>query len=150
MSFFIVEISKKIKEQSEAFVVCGIGGSYLGARAVIEAIKGFYNTDIEIIYLGNTFDERYISDTLDYLKGKDFSINVISKSGGTMETAVSFRLLRDLLVEKYGEKANERIYVTTDREKGCLREMVEKENYDLPYTYLVMESLSEKYKCPDE
>lgn len=125
----IVEISKKIKEQSEAFVVCGIGGSYLGARAVIEAIKGFYNTDIEIIYLGNTFDERYISDTLDYLKGKDFSINVISKSGGTMETAVSFRLLRDLLVEKYGEKANERIYVTTDREKGCLREMVEKENY---------------------
>ena len=108
----IVEIAQKIKQQSETFVVCGIGGSYLGSRAVIDAIKGFYKTDIEIIYLGNTFDERYVSDTLNYLKDKDFSINVISKSGGTMETAVSFRLLKDLLVEKYGEKANERIYAS--------------------------------------
>lgn len=122
--------AKKIRKQSNVFVVCGIGGSYLGTRAVVEAIKGYYKKDIEIIYLGNTFDENYTKDVLDYLKDKDFSVNVISKSGTTLETAISFRLLKDLLVEKYGDKANERIYATTDEKNGALRKMVEKEGYD--------------------
>ena len=126
----INEAANKIKKDSQVLVVCGIGGSYLGARAVIEAIKGFYHSDIEIIYLGNTFDERYTKDIIEYLKNKDFSVNVISKSGGTLETAVSFRLLKELLEEKYGEDANSRIYATTDKRNGCLRKLVETENYN--------------------
>lgn len=122
--------AKKVRKQSSVFVVCGIGGSYLGTRAVVEAIKGFYKKEIEIIYLGNTFDERYTSDVLEYLKDKDFSVNVISKSGTTLETAISFRLLKELLFEKYGEKASERIIATTDEKNGALRKMVEKEGYE--------------------
>lgn len=118
----------KIAENSDVFVVCGIGGSYLGARAVIEALKGF-KQDVEIMYLGNTFDEKYIKKCLDYLKDKDFSINVISKSGGTLETMICFRLLKDLLYSKYGENAKNRIYATTDPDDGVLRKMAEKENY---------------------
>ena len=120
----IVEVVKEIKNKSQVFVVCGIGGSYLGSRAVIEAVKGFYNSDVEIVYLGNTFDEKYIKDTLNYLKDKEFSVNVISKSGGTLETSLAFRLLKELLVDKYGDRANERIYVTTDEHNGSLRKMV--------------------------
>lgn len=127
--FAIKEAAEKIRGNSQVLVVCGIGGSYLGARAVIDSIKGFYKTDVEIIYLGNTFDERYTSDVLEYLKEKDFSVNVISKSGGTLETAVAFRLLKALLIEKYGDKARERIYATTDVENGCLRELVREEGY---------------------
>ena len=127
--FAIKEAVEKIRGNSQVLVVCGIGGSYLGARAVIDSIKGFYKTDVEIIYLGNTFDERYTSDVLEYLKEKDFSVNVISKSGGTLETAVAFRLLKALLIEKYGDKARERIYATTDVENGCLRELVREEGY---------------------
>lgn len=127
--FAIKEAAEKIRGNSQVLVVCGIGGSYLGARAVIDSIKGFYKTDVEIIYLGNTFDERYTSDVLEYLKEKDFSVNVISKSGGTLETAVAFRLLKTLLIEKYGDKARERIYATTDVENGCLRELVREEGY---------------------
>ena len=111
-----------IKNNSDVFVVCGIGGSYLGARAVIEAIKGF-KTNVEILYMGNTFDEKYIKDCLEYLKTKDFSVNVISKSGSTLETAISFRLLKSLLEEKYGDKYNERICVTTDPEDSILLNM---------------------------
>lgn len=127
--------SRKIVLTSDVFVVCGIGGSYLGSRAVIEAIKGFRNTNIEIIYLGNTFDERYIKDVLKYLEKKDFCVNVISKSGSTLETAIAFRMLKQLLERKYGERSCDRIYVTTDEKKGLLRKIAEKHNYsiyDLP------------------
>lgn len=127
--------AKKIQKNSNVFVVCGIGGSYLGARAVIEALRGYIKNNIEIMYIGNTFDERYTSDVLNYLKEKDFSINVISKSGSTLETAYAFRMLKDLLVSKYGEKSDERIYVTTDPENGCLREMANEHNwktFDIP------------------
>ena len=121
--------AKKIRNNSQVLVVCGIGGSYLGTRAVVEAIKGNYSTDIEIVYLGNTFDERYTKDVLNYLKDKDFSVNVISKSGSTLETAIAFRLLKQLLEEKYGDKAKDRIYATTDAENGSLRKMVGKNGY---------------------
>jgi glucose-6-phosphate isomerase len=126
----IENAAKKIKEISDVLVVCGIGGSYLGARAVIEAVRGFYNTDVEIIYLGNTFDEKYISDTLKYLENKSVCVNVISKSGTTLETATAYRLLKSLLVKKYGENnIKDRIYVTTDEKRGCLREETNKEDY---------------------
>ena len=125
----IMSAANKIKNNSQVLVVCGIGGSYLGARAVIDSIKGYYNTDVEIIYLGNTFDERYTKDVLTYLENKDFCVNVISKSGGTLETAVAFRLLKSLLIKKYGDSASERIFATTDEKKGCLREMANMEGY---------------------
>ena len=131
----IESLAETIKGKYDTFVVCGIGGSYLGSRAVIEAVKGFYNNDIEVVFLGNTFDERYVRDTLNYLRTKNFCVNVISKSGGTLETAIAFRLLKSLLVEKYGKNANERIYATTDGEKGSLRKMVRMCNYisfDIP------------------
>ncbi len=124
----IEKIASKIKSESQVFVVCGIGGSYLGARAVIEAVKGFYNTDVEIVYLGNTLDERYIQDTLDYLKDKDFSVNVISKSGTTLETALAFRLLKKILMNKYGEEYINRLYITTDEKNGCLRKFSDENN----------------------
>ena len=123
----IEKCAENIRKTSQVFVVCGIGGSYLGTRAVVEAIKGYYSNDIEIIYLGNTFNEKYTKDVLNYLKDKDFSVNVISKSGSTLETAIAFRLLKELLEEKYGEDAKSRIYATTDAKKGSLRELTEKE-----------------------
>ena len=128
---FLENIKKQAEEivsKSEVFVVCGIGGSYLGARAVIEAIKGL-KTDIEIMYLGNTFDERYIKKNLEYLKNKSFSVNVISKSGGTLETSICFRLLKNMLEDKYGNEANSRIFVTTSPDSGVLRQIAENNNY---------------------
>ena len=125
----INDVAKEIKNKCSVFVVCGIGGSYLGARAVIEAIKGFYKTDVEILYMGNTFDDRYTRDVLEYLEDKDFCINVISKSGTTMETAIAFRFLKDLLYKKYGEDGDKRIYVTTDESNGCLRRMTTENGY---------------------
>ena len=87
-----------IRENFEVLVVCGIGGSYLGARAAIEGIQGLYRKDkLEILFMGQTFAPSYVSQVLDYLKGKKFAINVISKSGTTTETAVAFRLLSELL-----------------------------------------------------
>jgi len=125
----IYECANVIKENSEVLVVCGIGGSYLGARAVIEAIKGFKYKDLEIIYMGNTFDEKYTEDMLKYLLSKDFSVNVISKSGTTLETAFAFRLLKEMLENKYGEHAKQRIFVTTDEIDGCLRKICCQEGY---------------------
>lgn len=132
----------QIKKSGNVLVVCGIGGSYLGARAVIEAIKGFYKSDIEIIYMGNTFDEKYTKDTIEYLKNKDFCVNVISKSGSTLETAVAFRLLKELMDNKYGEAANKRIYVTTDKENGCLRKMTEDAGY---CSFVIPEDVGGRY-----
>lgn len=126
----IYSAANSIRNNSDVFVVCGIGGSYLGARAVIDALKGF-KTDIEIIYMGNTFDEKYIKDCLDYLKTKEFSVNVISKSGSTLETAISFRLLKSLLEEKYGNHYNERICVTTDPEDSILLNMAQANGYTI-------------------
>ena len=91
----------KIRKSFDCLVVCGIGGSYLGARAVIEAIRGLYPADdFEIIFFGNTLSSDYSAQVLNHLKNKKFAINVISKSGTTTETAVSFRLLKNLLIEK--------------------------------------------------
>ncbi len=131
-----------IVKKYDTFVVCGIGGSYLGARAVIEAIKGFKKSNIEIIYIGNTFDKRYTVDVMEYLKTRNFCVNVISKSGSTLETAYAFRLLKNVLIQKYGEKYTDRIYATTDKKNGCLRKMAEKNNY---FTYEIPNNIGGRY-----
>ena len=131
--------AKKIQNDSEVFVVIGIGGSYLGARAVIEALtNSFYNLQSnskrktpQIFYVGNNISPVYINDLLDLIGDKDFSINVISKSGTTTEPAIAFRIFREVLETKYGVKeAQKRIYVTTDKEKGALKTLSNKEKYE--------------------
>ena len=123
--------AKFIRENYDILVVCGIGGSYLGARCALEALKGLYPNDkLEIIFMGQTFSPNYIAQVLDYLKGKKFAVNVISKSGTTTETSISFRLLKDLLERQVGkEGARKAIFATTDKEKGALRTLATKEGY---------------------
>lgn len=127
----IIECAKYVRENYDVLVVCGIGGSYLGARAGIEALNGLHSLKKpEIIFLGQTFSSDYIYETLEYIKDKKFAINVISKSGTTTETAISFRLLKELLEKKVGkESARKAIFATTDKEKGALRDLSTKEGY---------------------
>lgn len=123
--------AKYVRDNYEVLVVCGIGGSYLGARAALEALKGLKCTDKpEIIFLGQTFSSDYVYDVLRYLENKKFAINVISKSGTTTETAIAFRLVKELLEKKVGkEAARKAIFATTDAQKGALRELSNKEGY---------------------
>lgn len=120
-----------VRKNFDILVVCGIGGSYLGARAAIEAINGLHpEGKPEIIFMGQTFSSDYIAQVLKYLDGKKFAINVISKSGTTTETSISFRLLKELLIKNVGEEAARKaIYATTDKEKGALHNIAEKEGY---------------------
>lgn len=121
-----------IKDNCEVFIVCGIGGSYLGARAAIEMINGLYpNNQVEVIFFGNTFSSTYTKQVLDYIKDKEVCVNVISKSGTTTETALSFRLLKQFMEAKYKETAKSRIFATTDGNKGTLYELAKKEGYDM-------------------
>ena len=122
---------KEIREKYDCLVVCGIGGSYLGARAAIEGLNGLIADDgFEILFLGQTFASSYIAQALRHLEKKNFAINVISKSGTTTETALSFRLVKELLERKVGpEEAAKRIYATTDKEKGALLELSKKYGY---------------------
>jgi glucose-6-phosphate isomerase len=115
--------AKKIRKESKYLIVCGIGGSYLGAVSGIEMLKGLLpNDDFKVLFYGNTFSSLYSKQLLAFLADKDFSVNVISKSGTTTETSIAFRLLKELLIKKYGEKdAYARIYATTDKEKGTLK-----------------------------
>ncbi len=121
----IKKTATHIQKHYDTLVVTGIGGSYLGARAAIEAIKGLFPKDgVEIIFLGHTFSPTLTKQTLDYLKNKNFAINVISKSGTTTETSIAFRLLKKLLIEKVGaKKANQAIFATTDPSGGALRKL---------------------------
>ena len=130
----IKEAAKKIREDSDVLLVAGIGGSYLGARAVVEAVKGLYHNDTEdglkIYFCGNTISPTYLNDIIKVTKGKRFSINVISKSGTTTETALAFRVLRKLLEDSVGpEEANKRIYATTDRAKGTLKQLADAQGW---------------------
>jgi len=127
----MVSDARKVRENFDVLVVCGIGGSYLGTRCAYEAMKGFKNDDeIEIIFMGHTFSPNYNAQVLEYLKDKNFAINVISKSGTTLETSVIFRILKKLLIDKVGkEKAKEAIFAITDKSKGALRKLCDKEGY---------------------
>ena len=135
----IKKAAKKIKKESDILVVIGIGGSYLGARAVIEALtSSFYNMlpnkqrkYPQILYVGNNLSPNYINELIEYIGNKDFSVNVISKSGTTTEPAVAFRIFREILENKYGiDEARSRIYATTDKEKGALKTLAESEGYE--------------------
>ena len=133
----IKKAAKKIAKESDILVVTGIGGSYLGARAVIESLtSSFYNLLPEeqrkypqILYVGNNLSPNYINELIEYIGDKDFSVNVISKSGTTTEPAIAFRIFREILENKYGiDEARSRIYATTDKEKGALKTLAEKGN----------------------
>lgn len=126
----IQDTAEYIRNNCDVFIVCGIGGSYLGAKAAIEMINGLYNHNgPEIIFIGNTFSSNYIHQVLQYIKDKDIICNVISKSGTTTETALAFRIIRQFIEEKYKEKSKDRIFVTTDIEKGTLKQISNIKSY---------------------
>ncbi len=127
----IKQSARYIRDNFDVLVVAGIGGSYLGARAAIEALQGLYhNNKLEIIFIGQTLSATYTNQVLKHLKGKKFAINVISKSGTTTETSVAFRLLKDLLEQQIGKaKARNAIFATTDKTSGALRQLSTQENY---------------------
>ncbi|HZJ89863.1 MAG TPA: glucose-6-phosphate isomerase [Bacilli bacterium] len=127
----IIKSAEYIQNNYDTLVVCGIGGSYLGARAAIEALNGLLPTNkVEVIFLGHTFSPNLTAQTLKYLENRNFAINVISKSGTTTETSIAFRLVKDLLIKKVGEtKAKEAIFATTDTKTGALRELSLLNNY---------------------
>ncbi len=136
----IKKAAEKIREDSEVFVAIGIGGSYLGARAAIDFLNNtFYNMLTkeqrngapQVIFAGNSISSTYLADVLNLIGDRDFSINVISKSGTTTEPAIAFRVLKEKLIAKYGEEeAKKRIYATTDRAKGALKTEADAEGYE--------------------
>ena len=144
----IKKVADKIKKDSEILVVIGIGGSYLGARAVIESLShSFYNLEKRdtprVLFAGNNMSPRYILDLIDLIGNKDFSINVISKSGTTTEPAIAFRIFREILENKYGiEEAKNRIYVTTDKAKGALKTLSDEEEYE---TFVIPDNVGGRY-----
>lgn len=127
----ILSLRDEVKNNANCFVVVGIGGSYLGSKAINDIFSDYYeDSSFEIIYLGNNLSSKYIRDTLEYLKNKDFYVNVISKSGNTKEVEVSYELIKSLMNEKYSEEEKrKRIIITTDSNSGKLREEVKKFNY---------------------
>ena len=131
----IKKCAEKIKKDSDILLVIGIGGSYLGARAVIESVHSSFQSMKDekpyVIFVGNNLSSDYINDIIEVLEGKDFSINVISKSGTTTEPAIAFRIFREIIEGKYGIKeARKRIYVTTDKNKGALKKLAISEGYE--------------------
>ncbi|MEC0301852.1 glucose-6-phosphate isomerase [Terribacillus saccharophilus] len=135
----IKQAAEKIKSDSDVLLVVGIGGSYLGARAAIEALThSFFNVlskedrkAPQVFFVGNSISAPYLNQLLDAIKGKDISVNVISKSGTTTEPAIAFRIFKKYLEEKYGvDEARKRIYATTDKERGALKTLASKEGYE--------------------
>ncbi|MBZ2174601.1 glucose-6-phosphate isomerase [Schnuerera sp. xch1] len=147
----IKDVADYIRDSSDVLIIIGIGGSYLGARACIEALNhSFYNEltkdkrkGPEIYYVGNNISSSYILDLFDILEGKDISVNVISKSGTTTEPALAFRLFKEYIENRYGkEEAKKRIYVTTDRSKGALRDLTKKEGYT---SFIIPDDIGGRY-----
>ncbi|WP_066056121.1 glucose-6-phosphate isomerase [Robertmurraya korlensis] len=147
----IQKAAEKIKQDSDVLLVCGIGGSYLGARAAVEMLQhSFYNAlpkekrgTPQIIFIGNNISSTYMRDVMDLLDGKDFSLNVISKSGTTTEPAIAFRIFRKLLEEKYGvEEAKKRIYATTDKARGALKTLATEEGYE---SFIIPDDVGGRY-----
>ena len=143
--------AKRINKDSDILLVIGIGGSYLGARAVIEALSSsFYQMQTLkqrkhtlVLFAGNNLSPNYINDLIEIIGDKDFSINVISKSGTTTEPAIAFRIFREILENKYGiDEARSRIYVTTDRERGALKTLSEEEGYE---TFVIPDNIGGRF-----
>ena len=139
----IVEAAEKIRARSKALVVIGIGGSYLGARGAIELLKPIPGPgDPRVFFMGNMLSTDTLCDTLAQLGDMDFDVNVISKSGTTLEPAVSFRIFRELLEKKYGDKANEHIFATTDAHKGVLKELADHNGWE---SFVVPDDVGGRY-----
>ncbi len=144
----IKKAAEKIRKQSEALIVIGIGGSYLGARAAIEFLKSPYYNQLtkdspEIYFIGNSFSGDDLNDVLSICEGKDISVNVISKSGTTTESAIAFRIIRDVLSKKYSDaEIKERVFVTTDKARGALKGLADKEGYE---TFVVPDDVGGRF-----
>ena len=146
----IKRAATKIQSDTDVLLVIGIGGSYLGARAVIESLtSSFYNMQDkahrktpQIIYVGNNLSTDYINELIEYIADKDISINVISKSGTTTETALAFRILKQFMEEKYGEDAKNRIIATTDKARGTLKALADKEGYE---TFVIPDDIGGRF-----
>jgi len=147
----IKKAAEKIRSNSKALIVIGIGGSYLGARMAIEMLHhNFFNINAEgrngapqIFFAGNNISSTYLSELVETVKDIDFSVNIISKSGTTTEPAIAFRVLRKLLIEKYGKDgARERIFATTDKSKGALKKLSDEEGYE---TFVVPDNVGGRY-----
>ena len=139
----ILALKDRMKGKYDTVLVCGIGGSYLGARAALEMVKGLYPEDgIEVIFVGNTFSTTYINQVLKHIENKEVVLNVISKSGTTTETSISFRIFKQFMERKYGEDAKNRIYATTDKARGTLKALADKEGYE---TYVIPDDIGGRY-----
>ncbi len=142
---------QKIRQDSQILIVIGIGGSYLGARAAIEMLtKSFYNLESMtkggnpvILFAGNSISSSYLADLMELIDGYEVSLNVISKSGTTTEPAIAFRMLKEYMEKKYGkDEAAKRIYATTDKSRGALRTLAEKEGYE---TFVIADDIGGRY-----
>ena len=143
----IKQAAKRIREHSDALIVIGIGGSYLGAKSAIEALSHSFHNQIagntQVYFAGQNISSTYITHLFELLEGKDISVNVISKSGTTTEPALAFRLFRDYMERKYGkEGARERIFATTDQEKGALKKLADEEGYE---TFVIPDDVGGRY-----
>jgi len=143
----IKKAAQRIRSNSDALIVIGIGGSYLGARAAIEALSHTFHNQLgnttEIYFAGQNISATYITHLLDVIKDKDISVNVISKSGTTTEPAIAFRILRDYMEKKYGkDEARKRIYATTDQAKGALKTLSDEEGYE---TFVIPDDVGGRY-----
>ncbi len=138
----IKKAAAKIKSDSKYLVVIGIGGSYLGARSAIDFLPACKKGGVKVLFAGNNLSAEYINDIIEEIGDDDFSVNVISKSGTTTEPAVAFRIFKGLLEKKYGAKASERIYATTDKARGTLKELANKEGYE---SFVVPDNIGGRY-----
>ena len=144
----ILKAAEKVKNMCDVFVVIGIGGSYLGARAAIEFVKSPYYNNLkkdtpDIYFAGNSISASSLSDIISICEGRDVCVNVISKSGTTTEPAVTFRIFRKMLEDRYGEEgARERIFVTTDRARGKLKEFSTDKGYE---TFVVPDDVGGRF-----
>ena len=140
--------AKKIQEKADILIVIGIGGSYLGARAAIELLRSPYYNDLkkdtpDIYFVGNNISPTYLNEILSICQGKDLCVNVISKSGTTTEPALAFRIFKKLMEDKYGkEEAKTRIFATTDKAKGTLKELSDAEGYE---TFVIADDIGGRY-----
>ena len=139
----ILELKDRMKGRYDTVLVCGIGGSYLGARAAIEMINGLYpDNGIETIFIGNTFSHTYVSQVLNHIKDREVVLNVISKSGTTTETSISFRIFKQFMEEKYGDEAKDRIFATTDKARGTLKQLADRMGYE---TFVIPDDIGGRY-----
>ena len=140
----IIRVSEKIKNNSSCLVVIGIGGSFLGAYSFQEVFSKYFNDDnFKVIFAGTTYSSKYMSELLEYLENVDFSLNVISKSGTTMETSITYGYIKELMKKKYSdEELKDRIIITTDKEKGKLIEEIKEFGYE---SFVIPDDIGGRY-----